>query len=127
MSKNLVLKGLSFVRKGQGGKPSSVDTSGKASEGAVSFVASSGGKEGSKTKLKREPHLPKGGSVNHGRISKPAKAKRSSGEKLQKEVAKRHELKRMCIPIPEGPYHKNCYLYVYVRSWFSLRNCVGRP
>lgn len=66
-------------------------------------MASSSGKEGSKTKLKRAPHIPKEGRVNHGRISKPAKAKRSSGEELHKEVARRRELKSMCIPIPEGP------------------------
>ena len=105
MSKNLVLKGLSFVRKGQGGKTTSVDTSGKASEGAAPFTASRGGKKGSKSKLKGDPHVPAEGRVSHGKISKPAKPKRSSEGELLKEVAQRHELKSMCILYYQSGYN----------------------
>ena len=84
MSKSLVFKGLSFVKKGQGGKPPPVGIYAKDRKGIVPSVAGRGSKKETRFKSKRTLQDCKD---SHGRISKSGGPKMDIKERAtQREV-----------------------------------------
>ena len=84
MSKSLVFKGLSFVKKGQGGKPPPVGIYVKERKGVVPSVAGRGSKKESRFKSKATLQDHKD---SHGRISKSGGPKMDINERAtQREV-----------------------------------------
>ena len=84
MSKSLVFKGLSFVKKGQGGKPPPVGIYVKERKGVVPSVVGRGSKKESRFKSKGTLQDRKD---SHGRISKSGGSKMDINERAtQREV-----------------------------------------
>ena len=84
MSKSLVFKGLSFVKKGQGGKLPLVESDGKEKKRVVSSMAVRGGRKGSRLRLKGTLQ---GRKDSHGGITKSGGPKVSIREREpQREV-----------------------------------------
>jgi len=84
MSKSLVFKGLSFVKKGQGGKLPLVESDGKEKKRAVSSMAV---RDGRKESRLRSKGTLQGYKDSHGGISKSGRPKMNIKERgPQREV-----------------------------------------